>query len=199
MQVFFTSLLIGIIHVLSGPDHLAAVSPLAADNNKSWKVGFFWSIGHTFGVFILGVIFFFFKDILNLYKLTQTSEKIVAFTVIFIGVWAIVRQFNKRDKKDLSHFHKHSINAITLVGLIHGLAGFSHIIGILPTLVYPSLFQSIIYLIGFTIGTILTMVVYALIIGIINKKLCFIPNWHVRFCVTLGVISIIIGVYWLFI
>jgi len=36
-------LIMSMIHVISGPDHLAAVTPLSIDSKKkSWSIGFSW-------------------------------------------------------------------------------------------------------------------------------------------------------------
>ena len=41
----------GALHVWSGPDHLAAVAPLAVrGRRRSWAVGMRWGIGHSAGV-----------------------------------------------------------------------------------------------------------------------------------------------------
>ena len=35
------------LHVISGPDHLAAVMPFAIESKKkAWKIGLFWGFGH---------------------------------------------------------------------------------------------------------------------------------------------------------
>ena len=47
----------GLIHVLSGPDHLAAVAPFAAEQDRGqWRAGFRWGLGHTVGVLIIGML-----------------------------------------------------------------------------------------------------------------------------------------------
>ena len=46
----------GLIHVLSGPDHLAAVAPLANDRSRAWRTGFLWGLGHSGGVFAVALL-----------------------------------------------------------------------------------------------------------------------------------------------
>ena len=54
-----------IAHVLMGPDHLAAVTPLVFDaKRKYWRVGFLWGLGHILGMLLIGILFYFFKDII---------------------------------------------------------------------------------------------------------------------------------------
>ena len=55
--VAFTGLINGITHVLSGPDHLAAIAPLAVRaRKKSWIPGMRWGIGHSTGVAVIGLL-----------------------------------------------------------------------------------------------------------------------------------------------
>jgi len=43
--LFIAALLAAVLHVITGPDHLAAVIPFAIESKKrAWKVGLFWGI-----------------------------------------------------------------------------------------------------------------------------------------------------------
>ncbi len=49
MFALFAGVGAGLPHVFWGPDHLAAVAPLAADTDRThWCAGLQWGIGHTF-------------------------------------------------------------------------------------------------------------------------------------------------------
>ena len=57
MFAVLAGLAAGLVHVLSGPDHLAAVAPLAADADRSqWRAGLQWGLGHTAGVMVIGLL-----------------------------------------------------------------------------------------------------------------------------------------------
>ena len=48
LTVITGALVSGLVHVLSGPDHLAAVAPLAtASRERGWLAGWTWGIGHA--------------------------------------------------------------------------------------------------------------------------------------------------------
>jgi len=69
-------LIAAIIHVVAGPDHLAAVSPLALNAKfRPWLIGMSWGIGHVAGMLLLGLIFFFFRDLIPLEFISQNSVK----------------------------------------------------------------------------------------------------------------------------
>jgi len=56
----FAGIIAAMLHVISGPDHLAAVTPFAIESKKkAWKVGLFWGIGHLLGIIYWCFIFIF--------------------------------------------------------------------------------------------------------------------------------------------
>ncbi len=99
-----------IIHVLAGPDHLAAVAPITLKNDsKSWLVGLFWGVGHIMGMMIIGILFFFFRDLIPVEFISNQSEKLVGVILIIIGLWVYFRLFRK-NKSDNQHSHIHTHN-----------------------------------------------------------------------------------------
>jgi len=201
MISFITGISASVVHVVSGPDHLAAVTPLAIENRtKSWKVGFFWGIGHTLGALIIGAIFLFLRDFIPIELITEYSELMVGVFLIMIGAWAIYKT-----RKNSHHNHNHLkkvkrpyIITATGIGLIHGLAGISHLLSILPTLALPTKVDAVIYLIGFALGTLLTMTGYAYIIGYSSHKSTYgkSPKAYRNIKLAGGLFALIIGFYW---
>ena len=65
MLTLLTGFIASVAHVVTGPDHLAAVTPLAIDSRKkSWTIGLSWGIGHTVGMILIGLLFILFKEFL---------------------------------------------------------------------------------------------------------------------------------------
>ena len=53
----FAGIIAAVLHVISGPDHLAAVTPFAVESKKkAWKIGLFWGFGHIGGMLLIGII-----------------------------------------------------------------------------------------------------------------------------------------------
>ena len=143
-------LLAGFIHVLIGPDHLAALAPMAADQrHRAWITGFRWGIGHSTGVLLVGMLVLIFREIIPVNLISTYSERVVGVVLIAIGIWALRKTMNQHvhthphshDGKDHVHIHMHTsvpkhrhTHAALAVGALHGLAGSSHIFGILPAL-----------------------------------------------------------------
>jgi len=79
----FTGIVAAMVHVVSGPDHLAAVTPLAIESKKkSWSVGLSWGLGHTFGMLIIGILFVLFKQYIDIDVISAYGEIIVGFLLI---------------------------------------------------------------------------------------------------------------------
>lgn len=109
MLYFATGITAAIAHVLSGPDHLAAVTPLAIESkNRSWGIGLAWGIGHTLGILLIGLLLVLFKGLIPVEAISEYSEQLVGIMLIMIGVWAIFKvRFKSLSKKHVHpHFHK---------------------------------------------------------------------------------------------
>lgn len=230
MLIFLTGFVASVAHVVTGPDHLAAVTPLAIDSRKkSWMIGFSWGLGHTLGMLIIGMLFILFKAWLPIDAIASHSDKVIGILLIGIGSWAVVRTYirHSHGNRPHSHFHtkpflyahihKHTHsesrehehphtgtikqNALTalLIGIVHGFAGFSHLFALLPSLALPTLTDSVIYVSAFAAGTILTMVLFAFILGVVaykavaKEKQIFL-KW---FTLTGGFLAICIGILWI--
>lgn len=221
--------LASLLHVISGPDHLAAVTPLVIETKrKAWKIGLSWGFGHLLGMLLIGVLFLLFKDYIPIDSISKCSEQLVAIVLIGVGVWAFYRIFNEQkshkhphihseeetyihihihDHKDNEeHQHRHqkiikqNILSSFSIGFLHGLAGVAHFLLLLPVLGFENQFDGIKYIIGFAVGTVLAMTVYAFIL---NKLTKFSKQQHnetffkgIRFAG--GLFAIVIGFYWLY-
>lgn len=216
-----TAILASMLHVLSGPDHLAAVTPLAITNNKkSWLIGFLWGFGHVSGMLIIGVLFYFFKDTIPVDSISKYSEQLVAFVLIGVGLVSFYRIFKKSKNQVQPHFHdnnihihkygeekehshnnivKQNIQSAIAIGFLHGLAGVAHFLLLLPILSFSTKHDSYTYIIGFALGTIIAMTAYAFIVGEIAKKSKKNDNELLfkGFRFAGGLFAVIIGIYWL--
>ncbi len=216
-----TGLAAGMLHVVSGPDHLAAVAPLALQNKKHpWLTGLWWGIGHSTGVWIVGALAFLLKDVLPVDQLSGWSEKLVGIVLIILGLWAFRRAFRHRihihehehDGVSHVHIHVHSREELSThhhpeahhhshaplgIGILHGLAGSSHLLGVLPALALPGWHATVGYIVAFGVGSILAMTTVALVIG---KSAHHLLKWSAKSFLylqyTFASAAILIGIYW---
>lgn len=189
----FAGALAGLVHVLSGPDHLAAIAPLASDRRRApWSSGALWGLGHSSGVLLVGLLALWLREQLPLDALSSWSERAVGVVLIGIGLWGFHRAFRRH-----VHAHPH-VRASFLVGVLHGLAGSSHLIGILPALALPSQAAAIGYLGGYGAGTVAGMTLFAGGIGWIASRArehsTDGPRWMLSAC---SALAVIVGAAWL--
>ena len=87
----------GLVHVLSGPDHLAAVAPLAAGQaNGQWRTGLRWGLGHTAGVLLIGLLMIALRGLLPIDALSAYSERVIGVVLLGVGGWAFMRARSPR-------------------------------------------------------------------------------------------------------
>jgi len=85
-------LVAGVLHVLLGPDHLAAVLPFAVSKPRaSARIGLFWGVGHGLGVVVLGGALLLFRGAFDIEAVSASAETLVGFLLVGLGAWAIWR------------------------------------------------------------------------------------------------------------
>ena len=90
MFAFLAGLAAGLLHVFSGPDHLAAIAPLAADGERGqWKAGLQWGIGHTTGVLLIALLLLLMG--VALYNDPKLTEQVAASFVKALGQDNVVK------------------------------------------------------------------------------------------------------------
>lgn len=190
----------GAIHVLAGPDHLAAVAPLAADREESpWTAGLLWGLGHAGGVVVVGLAALVLREVLPVERLSGWSERLVGLVLIAIGAWGIRQATRHRvhvhehqhDGHRHAHVHVHNRTAnheaphahgaaaahlhvqrraAFGVGILHGLAGSAHFLGILPALAFSARSSAVAYVAAFGVGTVAAMTLFAALVGWVAKR-----------------------------
>jgi len=186
-----TGLVAGAVHVWSGPDHLAAIAPLAVRQpRRAWRPGMRWGLGHSAGVALIGLLSLWLRDLLPVEWLSTWGERLVGVMLCGIGLWALRRALqhtvhtheHEHDGERHVHFHTHGHetheraeahhhgHAAFGIGTLHGLAGSSHFLGVLPALAFPTNTQAVTYLIAFGIGTVISMATFSSVLGLVTTK-----------------------------
>lgn len=220
MFAFVAGLAAGLLHVFSGPDHLAAIAPLAADGDRpppprlrrgraealrakaggQWKAGLQWGIGHTTGVLLIAFLLLLLREQLPLDAISGHSEQIVGVMLIGVGSWGIWRAMRLG-----LHPHGHShvapvphAGASFAMGTIHGLAGSSHLFGVLPALALPNRQASMLYLAGFGLGAIAGMTAFAAVMGLLSHRLGRRnPRGYSGLLYASSAAALVVGGFWL--
>jgi hypothetical protein len=183
MLTVLSGALAGVVHVLSGPDHLAAIAPLAiADQRRGWVAGCTWGIGHTSGVVTVAALAVLLRDVLPSVDLISAwSERLVGAALIAVGLWALRAGVRigtaPHAHGPMTHEHVHvqagpvltrrlgHAHASFLMGVLHGVAGSSHFLGVLPALALPTRAAALGYIAAFGGGSIVAMAGFGAALG----------------------------------
>ncbi len=192
------------LHVISGPDHLAAVTPFAIERKrKAWKIGTIWGLAHLTGMLLIGLLFMGFRELIPVEAISAYSEQLVGLVLVVVGFWALYTVFRKKTEHTHTHIHengtpylhkhphthesdgshehvhaqrpkKHGAAAFS-IGFLHGLAGIAHFLLFLPVLGFDSQGEALSYIFGFGAGTVLAMTIFTLVLGQVAE---LAKNWH---------------------
>lgn len=215
MLTIITGALAGLVHVLSGPDHLAAVAPLAAsDRERGWIAGWTWGIGHAAGVVVVAIVAVLLRDVLPPIEVVSAwSERLVGGALIAIGVWALQRSLRIASSVHLhgavAHDHVHvqagpqwmrrlgHAHASFYMGILHGVAGSSHFFGVLPALALPTRTAALLYICSFGAGTVVAMTAFAAAIGAIGVQTRHLAWAQRGMLLAASAVALSVGTWWL--
>ncbi|MEM9379871.1 MAG: hydantoin utilization protein A [Planctomycetota bacterium] len=212
-------LLAGTGHVLTGPDHLVGVAPLAVDRTRRVRpavVGATWGLGHGLGVALLGALG---QGILTTAQVEVASgwaERLVGAVLIVLGLLALRRarglvvheHAHTHDGDTHVHLHVHGgkhaharegeghghDHAAFGMGLLHGLAGAGHFWAVLPSLAMPPRAAAV-YIVAYVLSSLAIMTVFGAVLGRAARTIGV--AWLPRFFTVVGVVTIAVGAWWL--
>lgn len=217
--------ILGIRHSLEA-DHIATVASLASNHTSRYQVmrqALAWGIGHSFTLLLFSAAVLW-MDTLIPERLASTLELAVGVMMVLLGADVIRRiiksriHFHAHKHGDKKHFHAHQhshyewqqhdkvsthehshqkhlpLRAL-IMGLIHGMAG-SAVLVLLFIERFQSLWQGVLCITLFSIGTIAGMLLFSLALslplGMTAKKLTVFNS---GLQVAIGLITIGIGLF----
>ena len=170
MIIALTGFAAGAIHVIGGADHLVAMAPNAMKKPKlAVRDGLAWGIGHSTGVLMLSSIAVLAKDLINIERLSSFAEFFVGIALLVVGGLAIrsalgfdIHMHNHHHETGDEHkhlhlhlfgrrFHSSHTHAATGMGVLHGMAGASHLVAVIPALALPTM-GAIAYMAAYLLG-----------------------------------------------
>lgn len=212
--LLISGLFAGMLHVISGPDHLGAIAPLVVKRpRRSWITGIRWGLGHTAGVVLVGLLALLLRDLFPLERLSIFSERLVGFLLLALGFWGIRKALqihsheHQHGEESHEHIHIHGpgqhrghahFHAAFGIGTLHGLAGGSHFLGVLPALALPTKSKALLFLASFGAGTILAMMFFSLAVGAVAVRFST-RQWKAYRAMMLGtsLAALAIGGFWI--
>jgi hypothetical protein len=219
LTAFVAALAAGLVHVVAGPDHLAAVGPFSIEGKRgAWRIGARWGFGHAAGTLVVGAFALAARELVPLDLVSSIGERLVGVVLVAIGVVAVVSILRTRVHEHehahdgvrhvhmhahvggrvvhahAGHAHRHSAFSI---GTLHGVAGGSHLFGVLPALGLGSTAAAVSYVSGFALGSLLAMTAFTAGLGAIAARLS--PSARLfdglRWTTAIGAMSV--GLLWI--
>jgi hypothetical protein len=221
MLIILAGIIAGLIHVFSGPDHLAAIAPLVMKKrDRAWVTGLRWGAGHASGVVAVGVLSLILRGVLPVDLISSWSDRLVGLLLIGIGLWALRKGLQvhthahehehtgeahvhihmhagskaEAESKPRNHLHTHAAFGI---GTLHGLAGSSHFLAIIPALAMPSNALAIAYLAAYGVGTVLAMMIFSSTIGSLTSRYAGAVGVYRGLMFACSGVAILVGCFWI--
>lgn len=178
---------LGARHALDA-DHLAAVSTILSKRpslQTSGFIGLCWGLGHTLMLLLVGIVVILLKVTIS-ESLAQTFEFGIGVMLVLLGgslAWSIYQKewhlhAHDHDGERHLHLHSHQENEShrhhhwmhlsvrpLLIGLAHGLAGSAALM-LMVVATVQTMWQGILYIVIFGIGSIIGMVVLGLLVSV---------------------------------
>lgn len=220
LSVILLGFLIGMQHATEA-DHMAAVASLVTRSRsigETARQGVFWGVGHTMTLFIFGGMVLM-MDTLVPARLSLLLELAVGIMLVLLGGDVLRRlirdriHFHRHRHGETHHFHAHShreggphnqqahchahpkqlpLRAL-LVGMTHGMAGSAALI-VLALGSVSSTGQGLLYITLFGVGSILGMLLLAMVISLPLRYSATSLTWaHNGFIAVVGVVTMSIG------
>lgn len=186
MLALLSGLMAGSLHTLSGPDHLAAVLPLAAHAPAHARTfGTFWGLGHGGGMLFWLLIGLTFRSAVPLGVISDWAELIVGISLVLVGLWTMRSRTRRPD-------HTHTQRAALSLGALHGTAGAGHLFAALP-LLGLSVQGGVLYCLGFVISGVISMAGAGLFMGHVASK----PSLAAYARPVCALITLVVGCAWI--
>lgn len=175
----------GALHVVSGPDHLAALGPVASRRpTRAARLGALWGVGHGAGVLVAAALAHLVGSAVDLAPLAQGTELLVGVALILLGARALrSAPVAKRDAE----------RTLVGVGALHGVAGTHHLLGVLPA-VAMSRADAAGYLAGYLVAAVVAMSLVGMVLRLSTRGRS--PEFLRRVRQGSGVLAIAVGIGW---
>jgi ABC-type nickel/cobalt efflux system permease component RcnA len=220
ISTLLAGLLVGAVHAITGPDHMAAVIPLSlTDRRRGLFTGLSWGAGHGTGIAILTLIAVLLRDMLHVEIVGSWSEALVGVVLIGMGLWIATRSGRPERLHSFhldghthththpggvvhthAHAHPHEhvqgrpIGAAFGVGTLHGTAGMGHLVGVIPAMGMAAP-NALVYLAALVAGAAFMMGGVGAVAGTVSARAT--PRWRRGLAVAAGSAAVIVGLFWL--
>ena len=218
-----TAAMLGFLHALE-VDHMVAVTTFVSRRpslRSAARFGLRWGVGHSVAVLLAGGVLLA-TGIRWPERYDALGEGLVGLMLVGLGGWAVAaaRKLHlhaAEEHGDHAHLHLHGSGrphlhphhqphqgsephdhgGITLVGLLHGLAGTTGVVALVPVTMMDRVGLGLGYLTAFGVGVTASMTLFAVAASVLMRRATR-PSlvWGRRVVTLVGVTGIGVGIWW---
>ena len=219
-----TAAMLGFLHALE-VDHMVAVTTFVSRRpslRSAGRFGLRWGLGHSVAVLLAGGAVLA-TGVRWPSRYDALGEALVGLMLVGLGLWALAaaRKLHlhpveehgghahlhvHRSAPPHGHTHGHAHAAahphehggITLVGLLHGLAGTTGVVALVPVTMVDRVSLGLGYLTAFGIGVTLAMTLFALAsAAVMRRATAGSLAWGRRVVTLVGLGGVVVGLWWI--
>lgn len=219
-----TAGMLGALHALE-VDHMLAVTTFVSRRPtlaSATNFGLRWGLGHSIAVLAAGGVLLA-TGVRWPTQFDDWGEALVGLMLTGLGLWALasarkLHLHSVEEHGDHAHLHlhaqrgphhhphdrsgntpeQHEHGGITLVGLLHGLAGTTGVVALVPVTMMDRLALGLGYLAFFGLGVTLAMTVFALVAASAMRRISHQSlRWGRRLVGAIGICGIVVGAGWM--
>jgi ABC-type nickel/cobalt efflux system permease component RcnA len=219
-----TAAMLGVLHALE-IDHMVAVTTFVSRRpslRSATRFGFRWGVGHSVAVLLAGGVLLA-AGVRWPEQYDALGEGLVGLMLVGLGFWALAaaRKLHLHPEEEhgghahlhlhgprTAHEHRHQTEhaaarshehgGITLVGLLHGLAGTTGVLALVPVTMVDRVGLGLGYLAAFGVGVTMAMTLFALAAAALMRRATARSLvWGRRTVGLVGLGGIGVGLWWL--
>jgi ABC-type nickel/cobalt efflux system permease component RcnA len=216
-----TAAMLGFLHALE-VDHMVAVTTFVSRRpslRSAARFGLRWGVGHSLAVLLVGGALLA-TGMRWPERYDAVGEGLVGLMLVGLGGWAVAaaRKLHlhpAEEHGDHAHVHvhgpggahahphheappgAHDHGGITLVGLLHGLAGTTGVVALVPVTMMDRVGLGLGYLTAFGLGVTASMTLFAVAASVLMRRATRASLlWGRRSVMLVGLAGIGIGLWW---
>ena len=204
LVLFATACMLGFLHALE-VDHMLAVSAFVSRRpavGAAARFGARWGLGHSVAVLAAGGVLLAL-GVRWPERWDAAGEAVVGAMLVGLGIWALVsarrmRRHAAGHQTTDADDHGHDHHGITVVGFLHGLAGTSAAVALVPVTMLDRTSAGIGYLAAFGIGVTAAMTLFAMVAAVAVRRAAERSDlWGRRAAALVGSAAMITGALWI--